>query len=386
MAKRDYYEVLGVSRGASQQEIKRAYRRLALKYHPDKNPDDGESEERFKEAAEAYEALSDSQKRANYDRFGHAGLEGTFRGAGFDWADFSHFGDFGDIFGGLEDFFRGFGVDTGLFETFWTGRRSGPARGSDLEYDLDISFLQAARGHQTTISVSRYEVCGNCRGDGAEPGTVRRTCSSCGGSGQVRMTQGFFTISRTCGRCRGQGSIIQSPCSKCRGQGRVRIARKIQIKVPPGVETGNRLRITGEGEAGLRGGPRGDLYVFIKVAPHEFFQRSNDDIICEVPISFTQAALGAEIDVPTLDGRVKLKIPSGTQTGKIFRLRGKGLQSLRGYGRGDELVRVTVETPTHLNREQRRLLEQLEKIGGQKISPIAESFIDRLKRYLKGER
>ncbi len=379
MTKRNYYEVLGVDRNASQDEIKRVYRRLALKYHPDRNPDDKSAEENFKEVAEAYEVLSDPQKRTNYDRFGHAGLEGAFKGAGFDWADFTHFGDFGDIFGGLEDFFRAFGIDTGLFETFWTRRRAGPARGSDLEYDLEVSFIQAAKGYETTIRVPRYEACSNCKGEGAEPGTRRTRCPNCGGAGQVRMSRGFFTISQTCGQCHGDGTIIETPCSNCRGQGRVRISRKIQIRVPPGVQTGSRLRITGEGEVGLRGGPRGDLYVFIKVAPHEFFERSNNDIICEVPISFTKAALGAEVVVPTLDGRVKLKVPPGTQTGKVFRLKGKGIQSLRGYGKGDEFVRIVVETPTHLNREQKRLLQQFAKISGENVNPITKSFMDRIK-------
>lgn len=380
MTKRDYYEILGVNRNVSQEEIKRAYRRLALKFHPDKNPGDKSAEENFKEVAEAYEVLSDSQKRANYDRFGHAGLEEAFRGAGFDWTDFTHFDDFSDIFGGLEDLLSGFGLDTGLFGRTWTRRRRGPARGSDLEYNLEVSFIQAAKGHETTISVPRYEVCSNCRGEGHEPGTKKTTCSNCGGSGQIRTTQGFFTLSQTCGRCRGEGTIIEAPCSKCRGQGRVRITRKIQVKVPPGVETGSILRISGEGESGLRGGPRGDLYVSIKVTPHEFFERSNDDIICEVPISFTQAALGAEVVVPTLDGRVKLKVPAGTQTGKVFCLRGKGVKSLRGHGKGDELLKVVVETPTHLTREQRGLLQQFAKMSGEDVNPITTSFMDRIKK------
>lgn len=380
MTKRDYYEVLGVDRNASQDEIKRVYRRLALKYHPDRNPDDKSAEEKFKEVAEAYEVLSNPQKRANYDQFGHAGLEGAFRGAGFNWADFTHFGDFSDIFGGLEDFLRGFGVDTGPFETFWTRRRTGPARGSDLEYDLEVSFIQAAKGYETAIRIPRYEACSNCKGEGAEPGTRRTRCPNCGGAGQVRSSRGFFTISQTCGRCHGEGTVVETPCSKCRGQGRVRISRKIQIRVPPGVETGSRLRITGEGEAGLRGGPRGDLYVFIKVKPHEFFERSNNDIICEVPVSFTQAALGTEVIVPTLDGKVKLNVPPGTQTGKVFRLKGKGVQSLHGYGKGDEFVRIAVEIPTHLNREQKRLLQEFAKISGEDVNPITKSFMDRIKK------
>lgn len=361
MTKRDYYEILGVSREASQEEIKRVYRKLALKYHPDKNPGDEAAEEKFKELAEAYEVLSDSKKRTNYDQFGHAGVDGAFRGRGFDWSDFSHFGDFSDIFTGLDDLFRGFGVDMGMFGG-GRRRRTGPLKGSDLEYELEVSFLDAARGYETTISIPRNEVCGNCRGDGAEPGTRRKDCPSCGGSGQLRTVQGFFSISRTCSRCQGEGTIVENACSKCRGSGRIRVKRKIRIKVPSGIETGNSLRIAGEGEAGSRGGPRGDLYVLIRVRAHEFFQRLNDDIICEVPISFTQAALGSEIEVPTLDGRVKLKVPAGTQPGKLFRLKGKGIRSLRGYGYGDELVRIMVEIPSRLSREQKELLRRFSSL------------------------
>jgi molecular chaperone DnaJ len=381
-AKRDYYEVLGVNKGASPEEIKRAYRRLALKYHPDRNPGDKQAEESFKEAAEAYEVLSDSQKRATYDQFGHAGVEGAFRGKGFEWSDFSHFTDFGDIFSGFEDLFRGFGIDTDFFGTMGGGRRRA-RQGADLRYDLEITFLQAAEGHIATVSVPRYEPCKHCKGSGVKPGTRRVKCPVCGGSGQVRTSAGFFSISQTCQQCKGEGTVIKTPCPKCNGRGRVREVKKIEVRIPAGVEDGSRLRLQGEGEAGLQGGSRGDLYIVIRVRSHEIFERQGDDVLCQFPISFTQAALGTEIDVPTLNGKVRMKIPPGTQSGKVFRLKGKGIQNLRGFGKGDELVGIIVETPTHLSQEQKMLLKKFAEISGEEVHPLSKSFMDKLKKVFK---
>lgn len=356
MAKRDYYEVLGVSRDASPEEIKQAYRKLAVRYHPDKNPHNRkEAEEKFKEVSEAYEVLSDSQKRAAYDQFGHSGVGGGF-GAGF--SGFETFSrefagmDLGDIFG---DFFGG----------IFGGRRerpSGRRRGADLEYTINISFEEAAFGTEKIIKLSRYDVCPRCKGEGIEPGSKKVVCPDCGGRGEVRVTQGFFSLTRTCPRCRGEGNIIQNPCSKCRGEGRVRASRKIKVKIPAGVQNGSQLRVAGEGEAGPKGGRRGDLYLLIYVQPHKIFRREGNDVICEVAISFPQAALGAEIEVPTLRGSVKIKIPPGTQSHKIFRLRGKGIKDIYGYGQGDEIIKVVVRTPTHLNSEQKKLLQRFQEI------------------------
>lgn len=379
MAKRDYYEVLGLKKDASPGEVKRSYRKLAVKYHPDKNPGDKSAEEKFKEISEAYEVLSDSQKRATYDQFGHAGLEGAFKGGGFSWQDFTHFEDLRDIFGewGLGDILRGFGVNEGFFGGGRRARRGGPARGADLEYELEIEFIEGAFGAQKTVEIYRYEICGNCKGDGAKPGTKRVKCASCGGSGQISTISGFFSISRTCDRCRGEGAIVNTPCSKCSGFGRVKVARKITVKVPAGVHTGTRLRVSGEGEAGLRGGPRGDLYVYLGVRDHKLFRRDGNDIICQIPISFSQAVFGAEIDVPTLNGKVKMKIPAGTQSSKVFRLREKGIPSLRGYGRGDEYVKVAVKTPANLNAEQKKLLKAFAESCGEEIK--TKSLFDKIK-------
>jgi molecular chaperone DnaJ len=372
MAKRDYYEVLGVGREAGQEEIKKAYRRLALKYHPDKNPDNKEAEERFKEVNEAHEVLSDSQKRAAYDQFGHA-MGGGVRGPG----GFEGFGrdfGFGDIFGDI--FADVFGERTA------TRRR--PQRGSDIEYATEIDFKDAVLGTEKTIEISRYEACANCNGTGARSGADLGSCPVCGGSGQVRMSQGFFSISRTCERCRGEGTVVKSACSACAGRGRVKVARKIHLRIPPGVENGTRLRMSGEGEAGYNGGPRGDLYVIIGVRPHEIFERHGYDIVCEVPISFIQAILGCEIEIPTLDGRVKVKIPPGTQSGKVFRLRGKGIPDLHGRGKGDEHVVIDVEIPASLNNQQRRLLEEFARISGDEIAPSRKSFLEKVKKLLGG--
>lgn len=383
MAKRDYYEVLGVNREASQDEIKRAYRRLALKYHPDKNPSNKkEAEEKFKEISEAYEVLSDSQKRATYDQFGHAGMEGAFRGGGFDWSDFTHQADVADLFGSFEDLLRGFGVGGDFFGGGFS-QRGGAQRGRNLQYELEISFEEAAGGCEKSIDVRRYETCNICKGEGTKPGTKRMTCSTCGGSGQIRTSTGFFSISQPCQKCRGQGKIVQTPCTRCQGSGRTEAKRKIKLTIPAGVDNGSRLRVSGEGEAGIQGGGRGDLYVLIYVRPHELFKRHNNDLICELPISFVQAALGAEVDVPTLNGKVKMKIPAGTQSGRIFRLRGKGIPSVQGYGRGDEHVRVIVEIPTGLNQEQKKLLKEFARACGEEVNPLSKSFMDKVRQLFK---
>jgi molecular chaperone DnaJ len=343
----DYYEVLGCERTASEQEIKSAYRRLALKYHPDRNPGDRDAEEKFKQAAEAYSVLGDAQKRQRYDAYGHAGLGGM---GGFDPSTFA---DFGDILGDL----FGFG------DVFGRRSRGGPRRGSDLRYNLDLAFGEAAFGVETQIRISRAESCTACKGSGAAPGTTATTCAACRGAGQVAFQQGFFTVARTCGKCRGTGKVVASPCETCRGHGLVEAERNLTIKVPPGVDTGSQLRIAGEGEGGTAGGPPGDLYVFVRVADHAFFKRDGASLFCEVPISFAQAALGASIDVPTLDGgSARVQVPAGTQTGASFRVRNQGIPHLGSRGRGDLHVAVRVVVPTRLTPEQRRAVEQLGKV------------------------
>lgn len=362
--KRDYYEVLDVGRNASESEIKAAYRKLALKYHPDKNPGNKEAEEKFKEAAEAYEVLRDDQKRRIYDQYGHQGLEGSgFSGfSGFE----DIFSSFGDIF---EDFF-GFG----------SGHRSGRSRsqrGSDLRYDLSLSFMDAAFGTETEVDVEKMEVCPVCEGSACEPGTYPETCNQCNGMGQVSRSQGFFTVRTTCPQCHGSGQNITTPCKHCRGVGQLRKTKKVSVKIPGGVDTGSRLRLSGEGEAGFYGGPPGDLYIFIHVKPHDFFTRNNSDIICEIPISFVQAALGDEIKVPTLNGKKTLKIPKGTQPGDVFRFRGEGIPSLRNGKRGHQIIQVAVKTPTNLNKKQEALLKEFAKLESNRIS-------DKLKNIFKG--
>ena len=355
--KRDYYEVLGVSRSATDDDIKKSYRKLALKYHPDRNPGDKAAEEKFKEAAEAYAVLSDQSKRAQYDQFGHSlGGQGFQGFQGFEGA----FEGFGDVFGDLfEDFFGG-GSSRGRSGG---GRRA--RRGSDLEYHLIINFEDAAFGKETAIEIPRMETCGHCSGGGAEPGSKRTTCSECRGTGEIRITQGFFAIRQACPRCRGEGERIEKPCRECRGSGRTERTRKLNIKIPAGIESGSRLKVSGEGEAGERGGPRGNLYVLIEIRPHAVFERNGNDILCETKISMAQAALGTEIEAPTLDGKVKLKIPAGTQPGKILRVRGKGFPDLRGSGHGDELVRIVVEIPERLSDQEKRLLEEFSKSRGE---------------------
>jgi len=367
--KKDYYEVLGVSRTASQQDIKSAYRKLAVKYHPDRNPGDSSAEERFKEAAEAYAVLGDPDKRAHYDRFGHSGLSG----GGFSGFDPDIFSDFSDILG---DFF-GFGD---IFGTSRGRRRSQAQRGADLRYDLSVDFEDAVFGTKAKIRIPRAETCSHCGGSGADPAYGSATCSTCNGHGQVRFQQGFFTISRTCSACRGRGSVIKEPCPDCMGQGRIQNEKTLELKIPAGVESGSRLRIAGEGEAGFNGGPRGDLYVVISVKDHPIFKRDGDNIICEVPVNVAQAALGANIRVPTLEGETKIRIPEGTQSGSIFRLRGKGILSINGHSRGDQYVKVVVLTPRKLSKRQKELFEEL---ANELETPTAdqreEGFFDKVR-------
>jgi molecular chaperone DnaJ len=351
VSKRDYYEVLGVARNAAEVEIKSAYRKLALKYHPDRNPGNKEAEDRFKEAAEAYAVLADADKRHLYDRFGHAGLgSAATGGAGFDPSVFT---GFEDILGGLGDIF-GFGD---LFSG--ARRRGGPQRGADLRYDLEISFEESTKETETTIQIPRQEACEKCHGTGAAPGSRPATCPQCHGRGQLRYQQGFFTVARTCGQCRGSGSVITNPCPGCRGAGRVQKERKLTVKIPAGIATGQRLRLSGEGEAGAGGGPSGDLYVVIHVQEHRFFQREGNDLFCEIPLNYPKLALGGEIRIPTLEGEDTFKVPEGTQSGTTFRLRGRGMPDVTGRGRGDLLITVKVVTPKKLSRDQKKLLEQL---------------------------
>lgn len=360
MAKRDYYEVLGVSRTATEAEIKKAYRALAVKHHPDKNPGDAHAEEKFKECAEAYAVLSDSQKRAQYDRFGHAGMGG----GGFD-PGFSNIEDIFDLFG-FGDMFGSRGRT-----------RSTVQRGSDLRYDLEITLEEAASGKEEKLRIPRLEKCDDCDGRGAEKGTSPETCVACGGSGQTRYQQGFFSVMRTCPNCQGKGQIIRTPCKTCRGAGRVEKEKSLEVKIPAGVETGSRLRVTGEGEAGVNGGPSGDLFVVLHVKEHDTFERQGANLYSAVPISFAQAALGADIKVKTLDGEEDLKVPAGTQTGTVFRLKSHGMPALGGRGRGDLFVAVTLITPKTLTKEQRKLLEQLADV--EDTSFTDESFIEKVR-------
>jgi molecular chaperone DnaJ len=370
MAKRDYYEVLGVDKSASDQEIKKAFRRVAMKHHPDRNPDNKKSEEKFKEAQEAYEILGNDDKKAAYDRFGHAGVDGS-SGGGRGGFDTSGFGDaFGDVFG---DIFGGGGG----------GRRAGPARGADLRYDLQLDLEDAVKGKTIKIDVPRSVHCNTCDGTGARPGTSPVNCGTCGGLGQVRMSQGFFQVQQTCPDCGGTGQIIADPCVDCHGRGIKQENTKLSVKIPAGVDTGDRIRLGGEGEAGPNGGPVGDLFVQVHVREHPIFVRDGSNLHCEVPISFAKAALGGVLEVPTLTGKVKLKIPAETQTGKLFRLRGKGVAPVRGGATGDLLCRVALETPVNLGEDQRELLESFDKslMGKDKHSPRTSSWFDGVKKF-----
>lgn len=375
MAKQDYYELLGVSRNASADEIKKAYRKLARKYHPDANPDDPNAEAKFKEVSEAYVVLSDPEKRTNYDRFGHAGVDGQ---------GFGGFNGFGDL-GGFGDIFEMF------FGSAGRRRSSGPEKGPDIKVELELTLKEAAFGLEREIKVARTEVCGTCGGSGAAAGSKPVTCSACQGAGQVQFAQntpfGRIVQSRACDRCHGKGKIIEKPCPTCRGTGKNRRMRSISVNVPPGVDNGSRLRVAAEGEPGSRGGPMGDLYVYIHVKPHKIFKREGDDLICEIPISFVQAALGDELEVPTLEGSATFKLPEGTQTGTIYRMKGKGVPNVSGFGRGDQHVLIKVITPTKLCDKQKDLLKEFAKLGegNQNISPQTDkSIFERVKDAFMG--
>lgn len=366
MAKRDYYEILGVDKEVSEKDLKKAYRRVAMKYHPDRNPDDKEAEGKFKEASEAYEILSDAQKRAAYDQYGHDGVDPQMGGG----AGFGNFSDiFGDVFG---DIFGGGGSRGGR----------GPQRGSDLQYTLQITLEQAVKGTTAKIKVPTLVTCRTCDGTGAKAGSQPVTCTTCGGVGQVRMQQGFFSVQQTCPTCHGRGKIIKDPCEACHGQGRVEETKTLSVKVPPGVDTGDRIRLSGEGEAGPAGGVPGDLYVQVSVKQHDIFERDGANLHCEVPINFVDAVLGGELEVPTLDGRVKLKVPAETQTGKLFRLRGKGVTPVRSSTQGDLLCRVVVETPVNLSNQQKEILREFQaSLEGKKHSPRQSSWFEGMKDF-----
>lgn len=364
-SKRDYYEVLAVERNADADTLKKAFRKLAMQYHPDRNPGDKEAEEKFKESSEAYEVLSDPDRRARYDRFGHQGVEG-FGGSGFNNVNINDiFGEiFGDIFGGGR------------------GRGRQRNRGADLRYNLELTFEEAAFGSEVTVKIPRPKRCVACEGTGSQSKKTRQ-CPTCGGAGEVRFTQGFFAVARTCNQCGGSGQVVADPCKECRGAGKTESVSELSVKIPPGVDTGTRVRLAGEGEPGEQGGPSGDLYVVVHVKEHPIFHREEYEVFCEVPISFVQATLGAQLEVPTLDGMVKMKVPEGTQSGKIFRLKGKGIPHLQSSDRGDQHVRVVVETPQNLTKTQRELLEKFAEASGENVNPQSKSFFDKVKDLLK---
>jgi molecular chaperone DnaJ len=380
MAKRDYYEVLGVGRSASDEEIKKAYRKLALKFHPDKNAGDKSAEEKFKGIGEAYEALNDPQKRAAYDQFGHAAFDPRARASragGFGGGFHDPFEIFREVFGGA--------AGGSIFESFFGGGQdpSQPQRGADLRYDLEIALEEAALGCEKEISVTKLDPCDACNGSGMEHGSKIRTCSTCGGRGQVLTSRGIFSIAQTCPHCNGIGRILEKPCKSCHGNGRREHHSKIKLRIPPGVDTGSRLRSSGNGEAGFRSGPAGDLYVILHVKAHEIFQRAGDDLLCEVPVSFVQVTLGAEIEVPTLDGRTTIKISAGTQSGATFHVKGKGVKNLQGYGHGDLRVRVHVEVPIRLTSEQKAKLREFAQLCDGNETPMAQSFFEKAKKLFQ---
>jgi molecular chaperone DnaJ len=377
MAKRDFYEILGVAKNATEDEIKKSYRKLAMKYHPDRNPDSKESEEKFKEVKEAYEMLTNADKREAYDRYGHAGVDPNMGGGGGGGFGGGGFADsFGDIFGDI------FGGGAGR------GRNAGPQvyRGADLRYNLEITLEQAAHGFDTTIRVPSWDKCDTCHGSGAKPGTSPTTCPTCAGHGQVRMQQGFFSIQQTCPKCHGNGKIITDPCAPCGGQGRIKRNKTLEVKIPSGIDNGMRIRSSGNGEPGTNGGPAGDLYVEIHIKPHAVFQREGDDLHCEMPISFVKATLGGDIEVPTLSGKVSFTIPEGTQSGKTFRLKGKGIKGVRSGFSGDLFCHVAVETPVKLTDKQKELLKEFERLtveGGAKHSPQSKGWMDKVKDFFE---
>lgn len=377
MSKRDYYHVLGLERSATAEEVKKAYRQMAVKYHPDKNPGDKTAEEKFKELGEAYEVLSDPQKRAAYDQYGHAAFDPRMRGGGMGRGGGFHdpFEIFREVFGG--------GTGSIFDELFGGGHRdpTGPQRGADLRYDLEITFEEAVLGCEREITLTKMDACEACHGSGAEAGSTTKVCSQCGGRGQVISSRGIFSIAQTCPRCEGRGRVVEKPCRTCRGGGRRERTSKVKLRIPAGVDAGSRLRSVGNGEAGLRGGASGDLYVVLHVKPHDLFQREGDDLLCEVPISFVDAALGAEVEVPTLSGHAQIRIPPGTQPGTVFRLKGKGVKNVEGYGHGDLHVRVHVEVPTHLNSAQRQKLQEFAELCDANVNPLAKRFFERAKKF-----
>jgi molecular chaperone DnaJ len=381
--KRDYYDVLGVSRSASADELKKAYRKKAMKYHPDRNPDNKEAEAKFKEVSEAYEVLSDSKKRQQYDQFGHDGLKSSFGPGGFDFSrDFTHASDLQDILGSI------FGGGGGIFDSFMGGGRrqsrpDGPQAGADLRFDIEIDFEEAAFGSERELTLPISVQCDTCSGSGMTPGSKRETCRQCGGSGSVISGSGFFQVRQTCPVCHGAGTFSTNPCAKCSGTGRVKTRKRITLKIPKGVETGSRLRLAGKGEGGVRGGPAGDLYVVIRVKPHDIFQRHDDDLYCSIPVPFDILALGGSIQVPTLDGFAKLKISSGTENGKVFRLRSKGMPRVDGYGRGDMQVQIIAEIPAKLNGSQKKLLQEYQANLVDKNYPDSKKFREKAEKFLE---
>jgi len=382
-SKQDYYELLGVSRGASATEIKKAYRKLAMKYHPDRNPDDKEAEARFKDISEAYEVLSDPKKKEQYDRFGHEGMKSAFGPGGFDFArDFTHAADLQDILGSI------FGDGGGFFDDLFGGgrrraRSTGPQRGADLRFDLEIDLEEAAFGSEREVTLPMDMECSQCRGSGVAPGARKETCKHCGGNGQIATGGGFFQFRQTCPVCGGTGQVVTRPCTDCGGTGRTKTRKRLAMKIPPGVETGSRLRLGGKGEGGARGGPPGDLYVVIHVRPHALFDRRGDDLFCMMPVPFEDAALGGVVQVPTIDGYAKLKLSSGTESGKVFRLRGKGMPSVEGYGRGDLHVRVVPEVPTKLTSKQKKALKDFREESDDSNYPERRKFHEKSEAFFE---